>query len=147
MKGIPSRISSCRAAPTKSQLRGDRLSHSRISPSASSSRCRWGLGETHVGLCFILQRDLRQLILSCTLAQHLQKAACCTWVPGFCFYACLSWLQQDEMPGTSAGGFGLLVVYGQPPRPFVREAAQLVLTASAVKLTRFYTEMAQTTVL
>lgn len=86
-----------------------------------------GAGVRHICLCFILHRGLWQIILSCTLSQHLQKADCCSWVPGFCSYACLSSLQRDELPGTGTGGCWLLLVYSLP---FVREAAQLVLTVS-----------------
>lgn len=54
---------------------------------------------------------------------------------------------RDKLPGTSAGGFELLLVFTLPALPSVREATQLVLTASRVKLIKFNTEMAQTTAL
>lgn len=54
---------------------------------------------------------------------------------------------RDKLLGTTAGGFELLLVFTLPALPAVREATQLVLTASPVKSIQFNIEMAQTTVL
>lgn len=54
---------------------------------------------------------------------------------------------RDKLPGTSAGGFELLLIFTLPALPSVRKATQLVLTASPVKSIQFKTEVAQTTVL
>lgn len=131
---------------TSSQPRGAQLSCSLIPASASSSHCRQGCRELHL-LMFHFSLWPSVAHFKPSLFPALAESSWLQLGTRVLFLGMPFLPARDKLPGTSAGGFELLLVFTLPALPSIREATQLVLTASPVKSIKCNTETAQTTML
>lgn len=131
---------------TGSQPWGAQLPCSLVPTSASSSHCRQGCREMHL-LVFHFSLWPSVAHFKPFLFPALAESSWLQLGTRVLFLGMPSLPARDKLPGTSAGGLELLLVFTLPAPPSIREATQLVLTASPVKSIKCNTETAQTTVL